>query len=88
MEYGRIIKEHTELNSFTHSLQHYRKTLQQHTDIRGLNNCVLRYSDLHLFSMNWCSRQDLPVPAFPITRNLNRKSEEGTQTRFMLLLHY
>ncbi len=30
--------------------------------------------DVHLFSMNWCRRQDLPVLALPITRNLNRKS--------------
>lgn len=34
-------------------------------------------SDLHLFSMNWCRRQDFPVPAFPITRNLKRKSAKG-----------
>lgn len=31
--------------------------------------------NLHLFSMNWWRRQDFPVPALPITRNLNRKSE-------------
>ena len=31
-------------------------------------------SNLHLFSMNWWRRQDFPVPALPITRNLNRKS--------------
>lgn len=30
---------------------------------------------LHLFSMNWWRRHDFPVPALPITRNLNRKSE-------------
>jgi len=28
--------------------------------------------------MNWCSRQDLPVPALPITRNLNKYSERIT----------
>lgn len=28
-----------------------------------------------MFSMNWWRRQDFPVPALPITRNLNRKSE-------------
>lgn len=31
--------------------------------------------NLHLFSINWWRRQDFPVPALPITRNLNRKSE-------------
>ena len=33
---------------------------------------VLQYS--HLFSINWCRIHDFPVPALPITRNLNRKS--------------
>lgn len=27
-----------------------------------------------MFSINWCRRQDFPVPALPITRNLNKKS--------------
>lgn len=29
--------------------------------------------------MNWCRRQDFPVPALPITRNLNRKSESRAE---------
>lgn len=40
---------------------------------------VLHLPDSHLFSMNWCRRQDLPVPAFPITKNLNRKSAKREQ---------
>ena len=29
--------------------------------------------------MNWWRRQDFPVPALPITRNLNRKSANGSE---------
>lgn len=32
-----------------------------------------------MFSMNWWRRQDFPVPALPITRNLNRKSESRAE---------
>lgn len=30
---------------------------------------------LHFFSMKWCSKQDFPVPALPMTRNLNKNSK-------------
>lgn len=33
---------------------------------------------LHLFSINWWRMQDFPVPALPMTKNLNRKSEKKT----------
>lgn len=38
-------------------------------------SAIWRGGGLHLFSINWWRRQDFPVPALPITRNLNRKSE-------------
>ena len=41
---------------------------------------------LHLFSINWCRIQDFPVPALPITRNLNRKSER--QKKYHLVTTY
>jgi hypothetical protein len=28
-----------------------------------------------LLSINWCNRHDFPDPALPITKNLNKKSE-------------
>lgn len=34
-------------------------------------NCFRSYY-LHLLSMKWCSKQDLPLPALPIMRNLKR----------------
>jgi len=35
---------------------------------------LIQWLFLHLFSINWWRMHDLPVPEFPITRNLNRKS--------------
>lgn len=44
---------------------------------KAMENSYCTDMYLHFFSINWCSKQDFPVPAFPMTKNLNRKSEES-----------
>lgn len=54
---------------------HFQIFLHVHCMSNETMTYITMRLNLHLFSMNWCRRQDFPVPALPITRNLNRKSE-------------